>query len=116
MFSKGVLVEMLKKILVLIIVLNLVSTFTLQVVYSAGTKSGVKTITPHEPETVKASVELPIPEKSIVDDRSWLSRYKWWVVLAIAVASGAAAAAAAAGGDSGGDDPPPETEDVEIVW
>ena len=115
MFSKGALVKRLKKILVLIIVLNLVNTFTLQVVYSAGTESGAKTITPHEPETVKESVELPIPEKRIVDDRSWLSRNKWWVTLAVAVVAGGAAAGGGGGG-GGDDDPPAQAEDVEIVW
>ncbi len=111
----------LKKWLIIILAFCLVNAFTLQAVYSAGAGFEENTITPHKPEIIKVSMGMPIPEKKMKDDRSWLSRNKWWVVLGVAVLAGGAAAAGGGGGGGGGDaggggDDPAQTGDVEVVW
>ncbi len=61
-------------------------------------------ITVH-PLEIRSTPELDLPKKTAEDNRSWISRHKWWVVGGLAVV---AAAAGGGGGGGGGSDPPPQ--------
>ena len=68
-------------------------------------------------------VDIPKPQET-KDDRSWLSRNKWWVIGGLAVVAGAAAAGGGGGGSSdgsgnagdGGEGPAGQSGSATVNW
>ena len=106
-----------KKIIAATLVASLVNLFAFSSV-GAGDKSLLaaawqnnKTatkVTEHKPQT-HTNKEGDMP-----DERSWLSKYKWWVILGIAAVAGGAAAAAGGGDDDGGGGV--DIADATVTW
>ena len=76
-------------------------------------------VTEHPPQSW-STPEEDIPGEKVRDERSWLSRNKWWVLLSLVVIGGAAAAGGGGGGgggdDSSGGDGGTDTGSITGTW
>lgn len=92
--------ETLKKLFIVMLVFLILNLYLPRI--SVAQQLYAKADVPEHSPQSWSTPEKDIPGKKVRDERSWLSKNKWWVLLGLAVAAGAAAAAG--GGGDGGDD------------
>ncbi len=112
--------KLIRKSFVLVLTFLTLNLYLPQVSFATKLKNpdGVRAY----PVEIQTTPWVKLPGKKVQDDRSWLSRNKWWVLGGLAVVAGGAAAAS--GGESSdddkkgctGDECPSGINDVKVQW
>lgn len=97
----------LKKICALALIVTTLNLTFFRMVFANYTN---KTSITEVPVEIRSTPAKKLPD---VDDQSWLSKYKWWILGGVVLVAGGAAAAA--GGDDD-PDPTPTTGNYTVTW
>ena len=102
--------ETLKKLFIVVLVFLTLNLYLPRT--SVAQQLFAKADVPEHPPQSWSTPEEDIPGEKVRDERSWLSRNKWWVLLGLVVVGGTAAG----GGGGGKDDPVDDTGNISLSW